>query len=83
MHIILNFVTLSELQSFSEYYLAFLKNVEKNLCSFSAVVSKPICHQMYHKALKNTILKVKTHIFKTQFAYVLLKSATLAEATTF
>ena len=83
MHIILNFVTLSELQSFSEYYLAFLKIVEKNHCSFSAVVSKPICRPMYHEALKNTILKVETHMLGTQFAYVLLKSATLAEATTF
>ena len=83
MHIILNLVALSKLQSFSKSCLAFLENLEKNLSNFSNVVSKPICRQMFYKVIENTILKVKTDLFETQFAYVQLKNAALAVATTF
>ena len=83
MHIILNLVALSKSQSISKSCLAFLKNLEKKYCNFSTFVSKPISSQMYDKVIKNTILKVETHIFKTQFAYVPLKNATSAVATTF
>ena len=68
MHIILNLVALAKLQSFSKSCLAFLKNLEKTRCNFSTVVSKPICRQKHHKVIKNTILKVETHIFETQFS---------------
>ena len=68
MHIILNLVALSQLQSLSKSCLAFLKNLEKKHCNFSTVVSKPSCSQIYDKVIKNTILKVETHLFETQFA---------------
>ena len=83
MHIILNLVALSKLQSFLKSYLAFLKNWEKKYCNFSTILSKPTCRQIYHKVIKNTILKVKTHIFETQFAYVHMKNATSSVATAF
>ena len=83
MHIILNLVTLPKLQSFSKSYLAVLKNLDKNHCNFSTVVSKRICRQMYHKIIKNTILKVEIHIFETKFAYVHFKNTTSALAATF
>ena len=83
MHIILNLVTLSKLRNFSKSCLAFLKNLEKKHCNFSTVISKPSCRQIYHQVIKNTILKVETHIFETQFAYVHMKNATSTVATAF
>ena len=69
MHIIQNLVALSQLQSLSKSCLAFLKNLEKKKhCNFSTAVSKPSCSQIYHKVIKNTKLKVETHLFETQFA---------------
>ena len=83
MHIILNLVALSKLRSFSKSCIAFLKNLEKKHCNFSAVISKPSCRQIYYKVIENTILKVETHIFETQFAYAHTKNATSTVATAF
>ena len=38
---------------------------------------------MYHQVFKSTLLTVETNKFETQFAYVHLKNATSAVATTF
>ena len=83
MHAILNLVALFKLRSFSKSCIAFLKNLAKKHCNFFTVISKPSCRQIYHKVIKNTILKVETHIFETQFAYVRMKNATSTVATAF